>query len=321
MLKFWSHWHAIGQIIHRKQNTRNTIFISFCEYIYLANYTNLIILQFKRNSIDNWVVYTLLFSGIFHVNLDVLVSWFRNKSTQNMLNGWSRINVQFEKAFACPLSLTGLDNQLKRFSLTYFVVPLGICTIFGTANFVVSKLINGQELTIFIVRIFSAMYYNVGLLAVQLIYILICHMMSRMYDAIHYEILKQLPSRTNQKRHLESVTITRWKTILYTMQSQMEYIGDFISPTSIIMLIARVISLSTSIYTALLSFGNSREINTENQMQKLTGDYPITPVMATMMAWATILVTLVTQLLDVYFAEKIYQEVLIHKRYAGQSKF
>lgn len=174
------------------------------------------------------------------------------------------------------------------------------------------KLESGQELTIHMIRMFITLYYNVGLLATQLLYILFCHIISRVYASIHFQILTQQPSQFYLKERFETAKILKWKSIFIVMRSQMENIGNFVSRTSPIMLISRVISLSTSMHNALQNVGNSDGNRFENRTRNFTGDYPITPLMAAILAWATIVATLATQLQDIYFAERIYQSVRPH---------
>lgn len=234
-----------------------------------------------------------------------------------MLTGWDKITSEFEAAFGFPLHFSGLHDQIKRLWLFFFVMPLCLFSILGVGNFWMSVFTKQQNLTISLIRALSSFYVIIGTVSLQMLYILVCHLMSEIFKAVHYQILNKLV--TVNKKRLGENTILKWRFLIGVLHGQIRNICEFISPTSIVMLVFRVIIISTSIYTILFFSGGTPNIILHtnetvydeyiNYPNRLTNNHPATNFVAVTVACNVLLITFAMQLIDVHFAELIYNSV------------
>lgn len=266
---------------------------------------------FTSQPLGNWIIYTLMFSGFLHANVAILTAWFRIPSTLKMLNGWNTIENQFEKTFGQNLHLPNLANGTKRLYLFSFKIPMFLFALMGFTQLITSKLIYSNESFIVPFRALGFMVMITITTGIQCLYYLLCYIMSQIYLQIYEKISESLGHGEINRKFYHSLSkgkvLTNWKSMLIVTANQIKHIGDFISLDHCFHVIVRVIIISVSLYTILKSFSESYESTTVQK--QLTEGFPITIEEITGMAWVALGTNLAMTMLDVYFAEKIYNAV------------
>ncbi len=72
--------------------------------------------------------------GLFYFIVVIFASWLRITPALNMLNGWAVITKQFEQTFKSNLRLPGIESEIRRYCLQYFVIPITTFCILGIAQ-------------------------------------------------------------------------------------------------------------------------------------------------------------------------------------------
>lgn len=260
---------------------------------------------FSKEALTNPVANTLISSGFISTMLSIFTAWIRVNPAIKMLNSWQRIELKFHKIFVRTLNIQNLRTEIRKLSLTFFKIPLMLIVLVGSAQFLKIKLSGLSEILNLFFRFISFLVSMTLALASQLYFFMICHIVSRIYDKVHEQILAFISST----KPLDSKIITKWKSMLLLLGEQMKHIGDFISPVDIVHIIVRIINITISVYTILQWFGGS-QANVSQGKDELTSGLVISMTDVLWMAWCSLLTNLGTMALEVYFAEKIYKAVI-----------
>ncbi len=170
-----------------------------------------------------------------------------------MLNVFKHIEREFQKTFASQLNLPNLHKEIKKLTFVCLKTPLIIFALSGIFQFLATKHIILEDLIVLSVRFFGFLTMATLTLATQLFYLLICHVVTQIYKAVHEQVLISL-NKITAKTSLDGKTITKWKLLLLILAKQMRYIGDFFSLADSVHIVVRVMNLSISVYTVLRSF-------------------------------------------------------------------
>lgn len=171
-------------------------------------------------------------------------------------------------------------------------------------------------------------------MGMQMLIIFTCHIMFRIYSSFYEHLLTSLEMVQANLAHGSSAKrelIQNWKAMFSVMRNQMKNISNFISPAGSVHLVVKVIVLSTSVYTLLQSFAKlskttKTDISKTNEWNETnTNDYPdfmerletpVDPLINSLeisaLAGVTVFVTVVQQIIGVFFPEKIYESVLYY---------
>lgn len=272
---------------------------------------------FIRHLLTNWVVYTLYVSGILHASVVVLAAWLRIAPAVDMLNGWTMISKQFAKTFGSSLRLPGLETEILRYCLLFFVMPIIVYTIIGIVQVYPNGFNFSWNTLLLTLRGFGFAYMTMGTMGMQTLYILVCHITSRIYKAFCEHLLESLEHfQTNLTTSslTKSEMISSWKAMFLVMRSQMKNISGFISPADTLHLVVKVIGLSTSVYIMLQTFTDPSKVIRTGELDASrfgpTGDPLRNPYLINAMACVTLFITVVHQVIGIYFAEEIYHSVI-----------
>lgn len=176
---------------------------------------------------------------------------------------------------------------------------------------------NAKEVLIAISQFLVFIIMTLGTLGMQTLVYVICQTMSCIYEEIHENI-------SVQAENLCSKTISTWKVMLLTMQNQLREIGDWLSPNEAIYAVAKVLNISTSLYTLLAVFSDPSRIFLNasfvgNNTEALTGEsvddpwtavfQQSTPGILFSISAITIFFSMLQLSLLVLYAEKITKSV------------
>lgn len=265
---------------------------------------------------SNWIVYILLFAGLFYGNVIIFCSWLRAKSGVNLLNGWHTINEQFKTTFGFPLRLLDLKDQVRHYTRKFFLIPLLTLGILGIFQVLLSGFKLKWATFVLLLRVFGVFYVLMGTTAMQLFYILICHILARTYAAVHKQIRIKISKDAELNTRQISKKIHSWKCMILVIRNQMRNVSEFFSSSDTFFLVIKVISTFTVAYTLLQAFSKSSE-NDKNLFENNNATFRdlfaktnsaqslLAPLMIVCLAWITLFSSVGCQIIGVFLPGKL----------------